>query len=148
MEILRTLLVVIEALLSLMVIGIILLQKSRDQGMGLAFGSNIGESIFGSRAGNVLTRATVWLASIFMANTVALAILFAGRQPGLIERGEGARGAAPVERPAQPAPVGAPAVPAPSPAPAEGTPVTVPVTMPPSTPPAAPPAADAPPPAP
>ena len=76
MEILRGLLVVVEALIGLLVIGIVLLQKARDQGMGMAFGSNVGESIFGSRAGNVLTRGTVWLGAAFMINTVLLAVLF------------------------------------------------------------------------
>ncbi len=133
MEILRGLLVVIEALLSLMVIGVILLQKSREQGLGLAFGANIGETIFGSRAGNVLTTATIWLASLFMINTVALAILFSGRQPSLMEQADGARAA--TEQPAAPAPTpsgpGSPAAVAPSatPPPAS-TPITVPVDVP------------------
>ncbi|MCX7819974.1 MAG: preprotein translocase subunit SecG [Kiritimatiellae bacterium] len=132
MEVLRGLLVVIEALLSLMVIGVILLQKSREQGLGLAFGANIGETIFGSRAGNVLTRATIWLASLFMINTVVLAILFSGRRESLLEKAEGAR--ATTEQPARPASATpAPAQPgtAPAPtAPAAGTPITVPVTVP------------------
>jgi len=133
MEILRGLLVVIEALLSLMVIGVILLQKSREQGLGLAFGANIGETIFGSRAGNVLTSATIWLSSLFMINTVALAILFSGRQQSLLDRDEGARTAA--EQPSAPAPASTPvqpsptAVPAPTPSPAS-PPITVPVEVP------------------
>lgn len=149
MEILRGLLVVFEALLSLLVIGVILLQKSREQGLGLAFGSNIGETIFGSRAGNVLTRATIWLASLFMINTVALTILFSGRRGSLLETDDSARAA--TEQPAgmvQPAAPAQPASAVPSPA---STPITVPITVP--TPdltpaPAPPPTADAPPPAP
>ncbi len=109
MEILRGLLVVVEALLSLLVIGVILLQKSREQGLGLAFGANIGESIFGSRAGNVLTRATIWLASVFMANTVLLAILFAGREPGVAADSPVVKEAA-ATPPAAPSPADTPAV--------------------------------------
>ncbi len=76
MDILRVLLIVIEVATSLLLIGIILIQKSHSQGMGLAFGAGMGESLFGSRAGNVLTRATVILASVFLATTLLLAIVF------------------------------------------------------------------------
>ncbi len=131
MEILRGLLVVVEALLSFLLIAVILLQKSREVGMGLAFGQQFGETFLGSRAGNVLTRATVWLMSLFLANTVLLAMLFAGRAQRL-STGTRVGGAAPKPaatqpvRPESPAPmpgtVPAPAVPS--------QPVTVPVSLP------------------
>ena len=76
MDILRVLLIVIEVATSVMLVGLILLQKSKDQGMGLAFGAGMGEALFGSRAGNVLTRATVILACVFLATTMLLAIVF------------------------------------------------------------------------
>ena len=53
------LLVTIEVLCSLLLIGVILLQRTKAQGAGLAFGANVGESMFGSQVGNVLTRTTV-----------------------------------------------------------------------------------------
>ncbi len=74
---LRVLLFTIEVVCSLLLIGIILIQKAKGGGLGLAFGGGSTDSLFGSRAGNVLTKATVILAIVFMANTVALAILFA-----------------------------------------------------------------------
>jgi preprotein translocase subunit SecG len=77
MTILKTILFTIEALCSILLIGIILIQKGKGGGLGLAFGGGAGEALFGSRAGNVLTKGTVILAVIFMVNTVALAILFA-----------------------------------------------------------------------
>ena len=77
MTILTGLLLTIEAVCSILLIGIILLQKGKGGGLGLAFGGGTGESLFGSRAGNVLTKATVALAIIFMVNTVGLAIIFA-----------------------------------------------------------------------
>ena len=77
MTILRTILFIVEALCSVLLIGIILIQKGKGGGLGLAFGGGAGEALFGSRAGNVLTKGTVILAVIFMVNTVALAILFA-----------------------------------------------------------------------
>lgn len=84
---LRVLLFTIEVICCLLLIGIILIQKSKGGGLGLAFGGGGTESLFGSRAGNVLTKATIFLAIIFMVNTVALAILFArGHDATLMDR--------------------------------------------------------------
>ena len=78
MVVLRAVLIALEGLLSLMLIGIILLQKSKSEGLGLAFGAGAGEALFGSRAGTILTKATVVLALLFMGNTILLANLFTG----------------------------------------------------------------------
>jgi preprotein translocase subunit SecG len=76
------LLVVIEGLLSLMLIAIIFMQKTKGGMGGTAFGGSAGEAIFGSRMGNVLTKATVILGAIFLLNTVLLTILTARQQGG------------------------------------------------------------------
>jgi preprotein translocase subunit SecG len=76
MEILRILLVVVEVLVCALLVGVILLQKSKSEGLGLAFGSGMGETLFGSRAGNVLTKITVTLGLVFLANTALLGVLF------------------------------------------------------------------------
>lgn len=102
MEILRYFLIAIEVLCCLMLIGVILLQQSKSQGMGLAFGGGMTESLFGSRAGNVLTKFTVILALVFLANTTLLGILYTKRQDAsLVE-----------EAPAPAAPAVAPIAPA------------------------------------
>ena len=72
-------LIFIEIVSSLLLIGIILLQKTKDEGLGLAFGAGVGETLFGSRAGNVLTKITVTLAGIFLLNTMAIGYIAAGR---------------------------------------------------------------------
>ncbi len=72
-------LIFIEIVSSLLLIGIILLQKTKDEGLGLAFGAGVGETLFGSRAGNVLTKITVTLAGIFLLNTLAIGYIAAGR---------------------------------------------------------------------
>ena len=87
MDVVRTLLIVVEAIISLLLIGVILLQRSKSEGLGLAFGAGMGETLFGSRAGNVLTRVTIILASLFLVNTLVLANLFARREASLVERG-------------------------------------------------------------
>jgi len=76
------LLIVLEGLLSLMLIAIIFMQKTKGGMGGSAFGGGAGEAIFGSRMGNVLTKATVVLGGIFLFNTILLTILTA-RQQGI-----------------------------------------------------------------
>ncbi len=71
----RYLLVLIEALVSVMLIGVILIQRTKSQGLGMALGGQMGEALFGARMGNVLTRVTVILGIVFLVNTTLLAYL-------------------------------------------------------------------------
>ena len=97
MGILIPFLIVIEVIVSVLLVGVVLLQKSREQGLGMAFGANVGESLFGSRAGNVLTKATIFLGSVFAANTLLLGILYAGRVgDSLVDQRLGGETGAPV----------------------------------------------------
>ena len=82
MSILISLLLIVEVFSAFLLIVVILAQKSKDQGLGMAFGSGMGESLFGSRAGNVLTRMTITLATVFMVATIFLGILFARGKTG------------------------------------------------------------------
>jgi len=72
----KAILILIEIISSVLLIVIVLLQRSKNEGLGLAFGSQMGESLFGARAGNVLVKATVWLGIIFMINTTVLARIY------------------------------------------------------------------------
>ena len=83
---LKTLFIVVEVLSCLLLIGLILLQKSKSEGLGLAFGAGAGESLFGARAGNVLSKATVVIGIIFMANTLLLGVIFAQKDKTLMEQ--------------------------------------------------------------
>jgi preprotein translocase subunit SecG len=137
--------ITIEVVCAFLLVGIILLQRTKSQGLGgLAFGQSMGESIFGSRAGNVLTKATIILGCVFLANTLFLGISYANahtaatRSKSVMERRGliplATQGARPLATPANmpvvppaapaPAPVAAPAaVPvAPTPAPAAAAP--------------------------
>jgi len=78
MNVIRTLLVILEAACCLALIGLILLQKSKSEGLGLAFGGGGNDSLFGARAGNVLTKATIGIGILFLVNTLVLGILFSG----------------------------------------------------------------------
>ncbi len=82
----KALFVVVEVLCCLLLIGMILLQKSKSEGLGLAFGAGAGESLFGARAGNVLTKATVILGIVFMANSLLLGNLFARKDKSLMDQ--------------------------------------------------------------
>ncbi|MFH0880158.1 MAG: preprotein translocase subunit SecG [Lentisphaerota bacterium] len=73
--IVKAVLLALEVIVCFLMIVIILLQKSKSEGLGLAFGSGMGEALFGSRAGNVLTRLTAIFAVIFLANTLVLGIV-------------------------------------------------------------------------
>ena len=65
MSVLIVFLYALVVVVSLLLIGLILIQPSKSGGMGAAFGG-IGESMFGGKAGSHLTKATVWLTAIFM----------------------------------------------------------------------------------
>jgi len=97
----------VEIVTAILLVGMILIQKSKDEGLGVAFGAQMGESLFGSRTGNVLTRITVILAGVFLVNTLILGIVVTksgknGSSGGsLIDR------AAPVSPASQALPMGA-----------------------------------------
>ena len=59
---------------SLLLIGIILIQPAKSGGMGAAFGG-VGESVFGGKASSHLTKATVWMTALFFVLCLALAVL-------------------------------------------------------------------------
>ena len=66
MLIFKILLITVEIICSFLLIVFILLQKTKGEGLGLAFGAEMGESLFGARASNVLVKATMWLGAIFI----------------------------------------------------------------------------------
>lgn len=74
MTILYNILVAVEVIISIMLIGIVLIQRTKGQGAGLSFG-NGAEAIFGAQMGNVLTRTTVILGILFLINTTILAMI-------------------------------------------------------------------------
>lgn len=81
----KALFLVVLVLCCLMLIGLVLLQKSKSEGLGLAFGAGAGESLFGARAGNVLSKATVVIGAIFIICALALGSLFAQKDQTLMD---------------------------------------------------------------
>jgi preprotein translocase subunit SecG len=72
-------LILVEVLVSALLIVVIFMQKTKGGMGGSAFGGGAGEAIFGSRMGNVLTKATVMLGVIFLVNTILLTVLTSRR---------------------------------------------------------------------
>jgi preprotein translocase subunit SecG len=69
-----TFILVIHGLISLGLVGVILLQQSEGGGLGIG-GGNAGGMMTARGAANLLTRATMVLASAFVLTSVLLAVL-------------------------------------------------------------------------
>jgi preprotein translocase subunit SecG len=55
---------------------VIMMQRSKQEGLGAAFGGGFTESIWGAQTSNVLVKATVWAAAIFFILSIVLARLY------------------------------------------------------------------------
>ena len=67
---------VVHLLTALAIIGLIMLQQGKGADMGASFGAGASQTLFGSDgSGNVLTRATGWLVTLFFATSFGLALL-------------------------------------------------------------------------
>lgn len=71
--ILNVLLSIVSIVSAFLLIGIILIQQSKSGGGLGAVSGGMTESMFGASAGNVLTKATTWIAAIFLVSTLFLA---------------------------------------------------------------------------
>ena len=68
---------VIDCLLMCLVV---LMQRSKQEGLGAAFGGGFTESVWGAQTSQVLVKTTVWLAAIFFIISISLARLYAHRE--------------------------------------------------------------------
>lgn len=80
MELLQSILIVVQIIAALGVIVLVLLQQGKGADMGAAFGSGSSGSIFGaSGSSNFLSRATAILAAIFFISTLAITFIGANK---------------------------------------------------------------------
>lgn len=79
MNLLINLCLALFALLSVLMVLVILMQRPKSEGLGAAFGGAVTENIFGAQTTSVLVKFTTWLAGIFFALTFALSVLYAHR---------------------------------------------------------------------
>ena len=70
---LSVLLAIVSFVCALLLIGIILIQQNKAGGGLGAVSGGVTESMFGASAANVLTKATTWIAAVFLVSTLLLA---------------------------------------------------------------------------
>lgn len=93
---------------SLLLLGVVLMQRPKQEGLGAAFGAAITDQAFGARTTDVLKKATVYFGSAFMLLCLVLAMLI-NRQhvkssesllsPGMAAAAARQEAAAPVKTP-------------------------------------------------
>jgi preprotein translocase subunit SecG len=106
------LVVIVHVLVSLVIIGLVLLQAGKGADIGSAFGGSGSQAVFGSMGTpTVLGKATGVVAVVFMVTSFALSMMAHQRALSVM----------PATGPAAPAPA-APTTPAPTPAPAAPAP--------------------------
>ena len=115
-----TVLLIIHLFVTLALIGVVLIQRSEGGGLGVGTNQGMGAFMSGRGTANLLTRTTAILATLFMALSLALALLNRGTTVG---GGHSILDVPPpVQAPATPAPVAPPAPAATAPTPAPATP--------------------------
>ena len=70
----------VHIIVSLLLIVIILLQQGKSADLAAAFGGQGSQTAFGPRsAANMLTKATAWLAGIFLVTSITLTVMLQHR---------------------------------------------------------------------
>ena len=69
-------LIVLHTIVSILLIALVLMQASQGGGLSGTFGGNAASSVLGGQnAGNVLSRITTWLATLFLSLAVVISVL-------------------------------------------------------------------------
>ena len=77
-------LIVIHTIVSVLLITVVLMQASQGGGLSGTFGGNAASSMLGgNNAGNVLSRITTWLATLFLTLAVLISVLTSKRDGGV-----------------------------------------------------------------
>jgi len=71
----------------LFMILVVLMQRSKQEGLGAAFGGGFTDSVWGAQTSQVLVKTTVWLAALFFILSISLARLYSHRV-ALTEKGD------------------------------------------------------------
>jgi preprotein translocase subunit SecG len=82
MSVLIPILIAFHVLVCVLMVGVVLMQRPKNEGLGAAFGGGMTENIFGAQTTHVLQKFTVWLGIVFFALTLLLAIIYAKRGTG------------------------------------------------------------------
>ncbi len=98
-----------DAIVCVVLVLAILMQRSKQDGIGAAFGSGITDSMFGAQTSTVLVRFTSWLTAIFFLLSIILAHFYGKTNTGISPIQQQIK----AEEPATP-PASIPVLPAPS----------------------------------
>jgi preprotein translocase subunit SecG len=72
----ESLIIIVHVLAAIGITGLVLLQQGKGADMGASFGSGASQTLFGSvGSSNALTKSTAWLAVIFFATSLGLALI-------------------------------------------------------------------------
>lgn len=72
----ESLIVIVHVLAAVGITGLVLIQQGKGADAGASFGGGASQTMFGSvGSGNVLTKSTSWLAVVFFATSLGLAVL-------------------------------------------------------------------------
>jgi preprotein translocase subunit SecG len=74
----------IHVIVALLMVFVILMQRTKQDGLGAAFGGGFTDSIFGAQTSNILTKATSWFAAIFFILSIVLGYLYSHRNTSTI----------------------------------------------------------------
>ena len=69
------LLFAVLVIVSLLLLGVVLMQRPKQEGLGAAFGAAITDQAFGARTTDVLKKATVYFGTAFMVLCLGLGML-------------------------------------------------------------------------
>ncbi|HIE60098.1 MAG TPA: preprotein translocase subunit SecG [Persephonella sp.] len=75
MDILYTILSVFLVIDSILLVILILMQKTKGAEIGAVFGSGAAAAVLGAGASNILTKITYWLGGIFLALVLSLSLI-------------------------------------------------------------------------
>lgn len=78
-------LLTLHVIACILLILVVLLQAGRGGGLSGAFGMGDNQTLFGTRAGDFLTKATTTVAIIFMAGSLVLAIISSKRSSSIMK---------------------------------------------------------------
>jgi len=107
MSIVLGILTFVLILVSLFIVLVVLMQKSKDGGMGAALGGGAAEAAFGADTGNVLSRSTIYASILFFVLAFALYLgrIYEHKHPSSASGEALPSIAAPAAAPVVPAPV-------------------------------------------
>ncbi len=66
--------IILFMILCILLCSVILMQESKNSGLGSSFGGEASDSLFGTSTADVLRKVTAWLALIFLVTCILLSL--------------------------------------------------------------------------